>query len=79
MAPRYIVLMITLLIGIQMQGASRIEVSKKSCKGINIKIGKLQSQLRRGYAVKKGEVWKKQLRVLKKNKYDCWKKRFSTQ
>jgi len=78
MHPGYVLLIIVLLTSLQLQGGSRLMVNEKSCKGIDIKIEKLNSQLRSGYTLKKGEVWKSKLRVLKKNKFDCRMKRFST-
>ncbi|MCP4412384.1 MAG: hypothetical protein GY808_07435 [Gammaproteobacteria bacterium] len=79
MDPRYVLLILVLFAGFQLQGASRLEVNEKSCKGIDIRIDKLNSQLRKGYTLKKGEVWKSKLRILKKNKFNCRMKRFSTQ
>ncbi|MCP3673881.1 MAG: hypothetical protein GY829_05360 [Gammaproteobacteria bacterium] len=57
---------------------SDIKISETSCTGVNAKIERLYSQLRAGYKVKQGEVWKAKLRKLKKQRYACKKKRFST-
>lgn len=54
------------------------KVSETNCTGIDVKIERLNSQLRAGYKVKQGEVWKAKLRKLKKRRYACKKKRFST-
>ncbi len=57
---------------------STTKVSETNCTGIDTKIERLNSQLRAGYKVKQGEVWKAKLRKLKKRRYACKKKRFST-
>ncbi len=57
---------------------STTKISETNCAGVNTKIERLNSQLRAGYKVKQGEVWKAKLRKLKKQRYACRKKNFST-
>ncbi|PCJ48445.1 MAG: hypothetical protein COA74_08600 [Gammaproteobacteria bacterium] len=53
-------------------------ISKKSCSSVDKKINHLNSKLRAGYSLKKGEVMKEKLRRLDKKKYACGRKRFVT-
>ena len=50
-------------------------VTDKSCRKVVKKIKLLESQLRQGYSLKRGEKLKKRLRKLKKQRYACYKAR----
>ena len=54
------------------------KVNKKQCAGVNKKIQRINSQLKAGYSLKKGEVLKDKLRKLDKQKYTCSRKRYPT-
>ena len=53
-------------------------INKKKCAGVNKKMQRINSQLKAGYNLKKGEVLKDKLRKLEKQKYACSKKRYPT-
>ncbi|MFT5452983.1 MAG: hypothetical protein ACI9N9_002481 [Enterobacterales bacterium] len=55
-----------------------ISINKKKCAGVNKKMQRINSQLKAGYNLKKGEVLKDKLRKLEKQKYACSRKRFPT-
>jgi len=55
-----------------------IKVSEKSCTKVDKKISHINSTLRAGYSLKKGEQLKKKLRKLQKQKFACRMKRFAT-
>lgn len=67
-----------LLLSINIYAANKIIISANSCAGIDKKIENLNSNLRMGYSVKKGEALKKKLRKLKQQQYACKMKRFAT-
>ena len=58
--------------------SKKVTYSKQKCAGIDKKIDRLNSQMRAGYNLKKGERLKAKLRSLEKKKYGCRMKRFST-
>jgi hypothetical protein len=53
-------------------------INKKQCAGVNKKIQRINSQLKAGYNLKKGEILKNKLRKLEKQKYACSRKRYPT-
>ena len=55
-----------------------ISINKKKCAGVNKKIQRINSQLKAGYSLKKGEALKDKLRQLDKQKYACSRKRYPT-
>jgi len=55
-----------------------ISIDKKKCAGVNKKIQRINSQLKAGYSLKKGEALKDKLRQLDKQKYACSRKRYPT-
>ena len=55
-----------------------IGINEKKCAGVNKKIQRINSQLKAGYNLKKGEVLKDKLRQLDKQKYACSRKRYPT-
>ncbi len=67
-----------LLFSINIYAVNKVKISASSCIGIDPKITNLNSHLRMGYSVKKGEVLKKKLRKLKQQRYACKMKRFPT-
>jgi len=81
----HLILLILMLIGTSLDAAVKtkaskhIKVNKKICIGINKKIETINSLLRVGYSLKKGEVLKAKLRKLEKQKYTCSRKRYPTQ
>ena len=58
--------------------AKSISINKKKCAGVNKKMQRINSQLKAGYNLKKGEVLKDKLRKLDKQKYACSRKRYPT-
>jgi len=76
------ILLITIVLSTMNYDAAKrtntTKISETNCTGVNTKIERLNSQLRAGYKVKQGEVWKVKLRKLKKKRYACRKKNFST-
>ena len=73
-----------LLVSINIEAAKKstasksLSINKKKCAGINKKIQRINSQLKAGYNLKKGEVLKDKLRQLDKQKYACSRKRYPT-
>ncbi len=69
-------LLIAALLSVGVAQAS--EVSKHSCKRIEAKIDHVNSQMRAGYTLERGERLKEEFRRLKKIRNKCKKKRFPT-
>ena len=53
-------------------------INKENCRKVAKQIKHIESQMRQGYTVKKGERLMKRLRVLKKRRYACHKARLPT-
>lgn len=58
--------------------SKNLNINKKQCAGVNKKIQRINSQLKAGYNLKRGEVLKDKLRKLEKQKYSCSRKRYPT-
>jgi hypothetical protein len=53
-------------------------VNEKSCRKVAKQIKQVESQMRQGYSLKKGEQLMNRLRKLKKQRYACHKARLPT-
>ncbi len=70
------VLLACLLAVVASSSYGKEAVSPPQCKKIKSKIAKVNSQLRAGYKVKKGEKLKEKYRQLKKVRNQCKRKRY---
>lgn len=77
---KYQFFVICLLVGIVpvIVEAKTSAISEKSCSGLAKKIQYINSRLRAGYSLKKGEILKNKLRKLQNREYHCWQRRLST-
>lgn len=76
---KIITIVAILLISTSLSAATKkIEVSESICKRTVSKIDNINKRMRTGYSVSQGERYKKELKQLKKVKYQCWKKGFKS-
>ena len=87
MLKRSVILLVCLLSWPVIEAAKEVasevasEVAKpnaKSCREVAKKVKRLESTMRQGYTVKKGEQLKRKMRKLKKQRYLCHKARLPT-
>lgn len=74
----FLILILSLGFFSAIEAKSNLPVSRDKCSGTDKKIRRLDSQLRAGYSLKKGEKLKQKYRQLKKLQYACRMKRFPT-
>jgi hypothetical protein len=72
-----IISLIGLAVSTTVMARADFKPSTKKCQGIDKKIDKVNSRLRNGYTVRKGERLKDQLRELKSNRFTCTTNGFS--
>jgi hypothetical protein len=76
---KYLVLGSVLLLSTSAMGGKPAKVNEHVCKSVNAKIDQVNSQLRAGYTVKRGEQLKEKLRDLKKQHRACRLKKFKVE
>ena len=69
---------IMILLMLYSQPVVSAAVTVKQCQKVQVKIEEIQRKMRQGYNLKQGEQLKKKLRKLKKQRYQCMKKRIPT-
>jgi len=72
------ILIFLFMVSFDVSAVKKSPLTVVSCAGIDKKIQQINSSLRAGYNLKKGEMLKNKLRKLKKIKYACRMKRLST-
>ena len=79
MINKYLVLGSVLLLSTSAICGEPVKVNETVCKSVNAKIDQVNSQLRAGYTVRRGEQLKEELRNLKDQHRACRLKRFQVE